>query len=652
MGSFSIGLSGLNAAQRAIELIGTNIANATSEGYHRQELVLRPAALNVRDNVSLGGVKVCGTRRDVDTLLEMELSRQQSSLGQAAEELDMLQMVESALGQLDDTGLAGALGKFFDALTELSADPSSLPLREQAVWAGDALAGQLRNVGQFVDDLKARVRLRAEQHIQQANTLLEQIADLNAEIPSVALRGGTPNLLQDSRDRAVRELADLAAVRTWGQTDAADAISVTVWGRPAATGSAAVEMQVTVTEDEALAVAFGHSAVTQTALDGGRIGAALSLYNDLVAGVGDRLDAIAGELVTAVNRLHVQGVGMDGSFQDLTGRWVADGLLGDVLEGVTAGSFHVRVTDTAAGHSTRHEIAVDPAADELADVRDRLDAVDGLSASLVGSALRIQADAGYTFDFTPALLERPDTAGITGDAVPTVSGLYTAAANETFTCQVAGTGTVGVDDNLALQVRNAAAELVKEINLGAGYADGDAVDVVDGIRLAFGAGQLNDGDAFTIQALADTDASGLLAAAGLNTFFSGTRARDVAVRQDLLDHPRNLAGALGAGQTDGQNVLRMAAVAEAPRAAMDNATPQEAFHRLVTEVGQDVVVRRARKGNVQDIIQQLGIQQDEISGVDLNEEAAQLIVFERMFQAASKALAVQMQALEYLFSAV
>jgi len=46
MGAYGIGLSGLKVAQRMIELVSTNIANATTEGYHRQEAVVRPVVLN------------------------------------------------------------------------------------------------------------------------------------------------------------------------------------------------------------------------------------------------------------------------------------------------------------------------------------------------------------------------------------------------------------------------------------------------------------------------------------------------------------------------------------------------------------------------------------------------------------------------------
>ena len=83
MQNFSIGLTGLNAAQTALDVIGNNVANAATEGYHRQRIELSPSTYGQTG----GGVNVAGITRMVDTLLESEISRQQSSYGQVSQEL-------------------------------------------------------------------------------------------------------------------------------------------------------------------------------------------------------------------------------------------------------------------------------------------------------------------------------------------------------------------------------------------------------------------------------------------------------------------------------------------------------------------------------------------------------------------------------------
>jgi len=76
MSDFSIGLSGLDAAQKALDVIGNNIANAATEGYHRQRIDFSPAYSSQQGTVLLGGgVDIKGITRVIDSLLEQETSK-------------------------------------------------------------------------------------------------------------------------------------------------------------------------------------------------------------------------------------------------------------------------------------------------------------------------------------------------------------------------------------------------------------------------------------------------------------------------------------------------------------------------------------------------------------------------------------------------
>jgi flagellar hook-associated protein 1 FlgK len=96
MSDFSIGLSGLDAAQKALDVIGNNIANAATDGYHRQRIDLSPAYSSQQGSVLIGGgVDVKSITRVIDNLLEQEILRQQSALGHVSQEFDMLRMIEN-----------------------------------------------------------------------------------------------------------------------------------------------------------------------------------------------------------------------------------------------------------------------------------------------------------------------------------------------------------------------------------------------------------------------------------------------------------------------------------------------------------------------------------------------------------------------------
>ena len=77
MDSFGIGISGLNAAQRAFDIIGNNIANAATDGYHRQRLDLTPAYMSEVGSVLLGGgVDIAGVTRLIHGYVQKEIFRQ------------------------------------------------------------------------------------------------------------------------------------------------------------------------------------------------------------------------------------------------------------------------------------------------------------------------------------------------------------------------------------------------------------------------------------------------------------------------------------------------------------------------------------------------------------------------------------------------
>ena len=96
MSNFSIAISGLNVAQRAFELIGNNMANAATEGYHRQKIELTPAYTSQAGGFMLGGgVEIGDVTRIVDSLLEAEIDRQNSLLSQTEQECATLQTIEN-----------------------------------------------------------------------------------------------------------------------------------------------------------------------------------------------------------------------------------------------------------------------------------------------------------------------------------------------------------------------------------------------------------------------------------------------------------------------------------------------------------------------------------------------------------------------------
>jgi flagellar hook-associated protein 1 FlgK len=257
---------------------------------------------------------------------------------------------------------------------------------------------------------------------------------------------------------------------------------------------------------------------------------------------------------------------------------------------------------------------------------------------VVSSRLNIQADPDYEFDFIPAVLPQPTNSTLTGSPPTiTVSGIYTGTNNQTFTFTVIGTGSVG-NGTLQLEVENGDGEVVTTLNVGSGYAAGDKLDIGNGIKISLSTGDLNDTETFEVDAFGNTDTSGVLAAVGLNTFFSGNSALDMAVCSEISSEPSRVAASLGPDMTDNANALRMAGLGQQAISTLDGLTPAEFYRQLVTNLGQTVSVKQMQEDNIEVILQNLAEQQGEISGVDINDEAARMLVFQQMFQAMAKYL--------------
>ncbi len=483
------------------------------------------------------------------------------------------------------------------------------------------------------------------------------IAELNDKIESMEAGGAQANNLRDKRDQWITELSGFIGVETLSREYGV--VDVTAAGIPIVIGTSTIELEVGLDENAKLGITVAGAYNYSTNVQGGRLGGLLSLRNELVAKVHKDLDDLASAIVQQINQYHVQGVGSQGSFTGLTGWQMADEDFADFDPPITSGEIYIRVidkTDAETTTITRHKIVIPTDASSLTTLATAIGAIDigggvtPLTASVVSLRLSISADANYEFDFLPGVLS-VDTSAMTDPPTISVSGIYTGSANQTYTCKVVLGGDVGNTDGLQIQVKIGAA-IVKTVNVGSGYAAGDRLDIGDGIFISIATGTLVVNEEFTIEALASSDTSGVLAAVGINTFFYGSGASNMAVCSDIAAAPGRVATALGADMTDNANAVRLAGLRNQTVSSLNTMTPGGFYHRMITDIGQQLSVKKMRQDNIKVMVQNLANQQSEISGVDINDEAAQLLIFEQMFQAMAKYMAIIQSTVAALMAAM
>jgi flagellar hook-associated protein FlgK len=647
----SIGLSGLTASQRLLDLTGTNIANAGTPGFHRREAVLVPQEVGAPYGT---GVEVARVRRLVSTLLEQSVTRNTSTTADVSRQLDGMQQVESLL-QTGDGSLPDLLEKFFNQAQQLTAAPQDLTQRRQLLATAGTLAGQLNATTDALARLRDDLRTEAGTLVDQVNSLTGQIAQLNDAIKNSIARDGPTADLEDRRDDLINQLAGIADVRVIDQDLGQK--NVLVGGMPLVVGTRSATVSLKVDANDRLSINFDPLQSPLT-LTGGSLAGVLTLRNQTLPELRGQFDTFATELIRSLDPVVARGVGLTGPMTFVDGQRAATSTTAPLAQAglsypPTAGSLFVSVTDVATGQRTLHEVAIDPATQSLQDVAAALSSVPNLQAVVDAQTgtLKLMAAPGFAFDFAGQLPTHPDTAGFTGTAVPQIGGTYTGSANDDLTFKVVGTGTVGAG-SLTLEVRNAAGTLVNSFNVGQGYEPGSALTTPGGVEVRLGAGTVNDGDTFSVRTVADPDTAGLLTALGLNTLFVGDDASGIAVRPDLLAAPERLGLAGSANPGDSTNVVRLVQLRDDKRFASGTQTFGEYLTALVTRTGGQVQDLQLRKDAQESLGTQLAEQQQAVSGVDPNEELARLVQYQRSFQMCARYMSVVNDTLDELFRIV
>lgn len=644
MAGFDTGVSALDTSQRALDIIGQNLANSSTPGYHRQVLNLATAPPTPIGNLSIGsGVQIVDVQRLRDSLVENATTVQTYQAGDTNAQLDSLNQVQAVLGQ-DGNTLGSNLTQFFNQLTQLAATPQDTTLRQVVLGSAQTLTQGFNSLGNSLDQLSSGLDQQLGDAVNQITATAQQIADLNGQIAQATIRGINPNDQLDQRDQLVNNLAKLVGVsvvpQDFGQ------VTVVAAGVPLVVGNQTTTLQFSIDANNQAVLTAAGSNVSLPAT-GGQVGGLLQVRNQTLPGYKAQLDTLAGTLAQQVDAVQATGLGLAGPSTLLSSQRAVRSITAPLAGAGLAfppqkGTLSVTVTDLATGARTLSQVAIDPATQSLQDVANALSAIPNLQAvvSAQTGTLQVLAKPGFAFDFAGRTDQAPNTANITGTTTPQIGGQYAGSGNDVYTYQVVGTGTVGVSPNLGLQVTDSAGNAVATLNIGQGYSPGSSLTVANGITVSLAAGTANNGDSFTSTLVANPDTGGILTALGLNTFFTGSNADDLAVQPALLSDPSLLAASLSGQPGDNSNLTRMIALSNEPLLAGGTQTFSQAYDGLVGEVGTQVQTLTNQQTAQTALGQQLQAQQQSVSGVDPNEELVQLLTFQRAFQYGSKYISV------------
>ena len=206
---FEIGKLGIQAQRAAIQTTSHNIANVNTDGYSRQEVVFGETTPLDGNPGQVGtGVNATAILRKYDSFIEGQITDSREHYGNLDIQRSALSKIESLFYDSQGTGINKLLDDFFNALQDLSANPSGTPERVAVLSRADALANAINNVYSDLIQLQKDMNNQVNQTVADIIRLTTQIADLNEKISQAENIGQNANDYRDMRGRLLNELAE------------------------------------------------------------------------------------------------------------------------------------------------------------------------------------------------------------------------------------------------------------------------------------------------------------------------------------------------------------------------------------------------------------------------------------------------------------
>ena len=550
--TLGIGTTALSALQRAISTTGQNIANVNTDGYSRQSVTFsaRPAQ-DIGAGYLGSGVQVTSIDRAYSQFMANDVQQRTASSGYYSLYANAAERVDSMLGD-PSTSITQAMDSFFASAEAVANSPTSLPERQVMLSNAETLVQRFDYIVGRVDDVTKEMNSQIAGAVSEINQLAGGIATLNEEIAKVSGRtGGLPNDLLDQRDALIVQLSSLVDTKTMAQDDGS--LNVFIGrGQPLVTGTVA-ETLATQTDPDlgstsivTLSAFVAGSSDVSDFLTGGKLGAALTVTDEVVNPTRRELNLLAVGFAETVNAIQEGG---------------------DDLQGVNG---------TALFTETEGVVKTAPSVDD----------------STANSG-----NAAVTFTVTDAKL-------LTGDS---------------YRVDYTATG---------VNLRNLTTDAVT--TLGASPATVDGVQITYTAQVATGGAGANQGDAFIVDPV-----------------FQASRFLEVKI-----DDPAKIAAASNGGAAgNNSNMLAMIELRDQSLLKGNTATYGEVYNNLLS----DVAVRTQRaQSSAETETALLGSaldRQSSLQGVNLDEEAANLVRYQQAYQAAAQIVAVANEVFDTLLRA-
>jgi len=620
MGLLNVGISALNTAQMGLNTTQHNIANAQTPGYSRQIAQQTTNIPQLTGSGYLGqGSNVSTIQRQYSAFLVQQVQYSTSQVSYLDTYAQFGKQLDSVISDTV-TGLSSSLQGLQNSIQSANSNPSDLASRQSVISSMQSLVSRFQDTQSRFNQIGNSTTLQLQSSLTNINLYATQIAQLNLAIQNAkASVGQPPNDLLDQRDQLVNQLSQEIGTTVINQPDGSADIIIGQ-GQSLVLGGKAFSLQLTASLTNPAQQDIAYQGPNNTLvrikssdMTPGKIGGALRFQNELLAQAQNKLGQLAYGLADQINIANKQGLTLNGSFgSDLfllpTPLTITNGL------NTGTGAWSVSISDSSAIIASDYNLAFNGTSYTLTRLSDNVQTalptlpavVDGLSINLssgvpsANDTVLIQATRTAAFSLKPAAVTPADLAL---SSPVKVSG---SVAN-------LGSGSVGAIQNVGGLPLNANLSQPVSLTFNNPPTSFNVVGVGTGnpINVPYVAGSAISYNGWTFQ-LSGVPSTGDVFNVSVNTN----------------------------GVSDSGNGIKMANLFQQNVLSGGTVSFMGLNNQMISQVAVQVQTLTVSSQSQTALLQQNNQSLQSVSGVNLDEEAANLMLFQKTYQAASKMIQI------------
>lgn len=617
-GILDIAVSGLASAQNQLLTASHNISNAGTPGFNRQQVLL---STNTPQSGGAGFIGRGVHSSTVQRIYNQFLASQSLQIQTQSQSLDSNY---AQIKQLDNmfaettSGLSPTLQNFFSAVHDVATNPAVIPSRQSMLSNADALVARFHSMDQRMSQIREGINTQITSTVVHINSLAKQIGEINKQIIwAEGAAGGQPaNDMLDQRDELINQLNKLVNTDTVRQNDGTLNVYIAN-GQALVVGAQTLSLEAIKSPDSpdnlTIGLVNGNSTIQlpEDQISGGTLGGLMSFRSTSLDNAQNSLGRIAITLAQTFNAQHQLGMDLNGdmgtNFFTLPSPKVISASTNNIASNITAA-----ISDYSALTTSDYEFSYDGTNYTLTRLSDNVSATSS-------GALPLTLDGISVTSATMLVSER-------FRIQPTINGAKDINVNITDTTKIAAAGPN----------RTSAATT----NTGTGIISAGTVNPLP----------LDTNLQQSLTITFHTPYDGYFDVAGTGTGLPATnQAYTAGADISFNGYTFQISGSPAAGDVftvtpndngvaDNRNILLLGALQATNTLENGTANYQTAYGQLVSQVGNKTRELEVTSKAQANLLAQTEESIQSVSGVNLDEEAANLLRYQQAYQASSKVI--------------